>query len=105
VQMISPWFPSCRGQPAKRLGTPPRAAQERDEAGGAAPLRVQHLPAVHSDSARPPRDEIDIDDVDSAAEDHAGGGWDSDFGIRKEEVSSAAAPCVAFPAEHEVLES
>jgi hypothetical protein len=50
-----------------------------------------------------PRDEIDAEGVDSAAEDHVGG-WDWDFGI-EEEARSAAAPGVAFPAEQRVLES
>jgi hypothetical protein len=61
-----------------------------------------------------PREEIDMNDADSKAEDHVGG-WDSNCGIREEgsaaapgerkKAGSAAAPCVAFPAEHKVLES
>ena len=51
-----------------------------------------------------PRDEIDMDDVDSAAEDHVAGGWDSASG-RKEGAGSAAAPGVAFSAEQGNLES
>jgi hypothetical protein len=50
-----------------------------------------------------PRDEIDMEDVDTAAGDHVGG-WDWDFGMR-EEAGSAAAPGVAFPAEQGDLES
>ena len=45
--------PQGRGEPAERLGASPRAAQERYEAGGAAAVRVPHLPAVHSDRPRP----------------------------------------------------
>jgi len=51
-----------------------------------------------------PRDDIDMDDVDNAAEDHVGGGWDSPSG-RKEETGSAAVPSVTFPAEQGNLES
>jgi hypothetical protein len=48
------------------------------------------------------RGEIDMDDVDSAAEDHVG-----EAGTRlqdKGKTGSAAARYLAFPAEHEVLE-
>ena len=64
--------PQGSGQPAKRLGAALRAAQERDEAGGTTPVRVQHLTPVHLDCPVLPRDEIDMDDVDSRAEDHVG---------------------------------
>ena len=50
-----------------------------------------------------PHDEIDLDDVDSAAEDHMGEAEIRTSGYEKK--GSAAAPYVAFPAEHKVLES
>ena len=43
-----------------------------------------------------PRDEVDIDDVDTAAEDHVGGGWDSDLG-RKEEDRFRSRSVRRFP--------
>jgi len=49
-----------------------------------------------------PRDEIDMDDVDTAAEDHVG-----ETGIRprrERKDGSAAAPGVALPAEQGTLE-
>ena len=48
-----------------------------------------------------PRHEIDVDDVDSKAEDHVGEAGIRPRGERK--TSSAAARYLAFPAEHGVL--
>ena len=51
-----------------------------------------------------PRDEIDMDDVDSRAEGRVDEARDSPLG-RKKKTGSAAAPCVAFPAEQRDLEA
>jgi hypothetical protein len=58
-------------------------------------------PLLHADFHA--RDEIDMDDVDSAAEYH-GGRQGFALGTNGE-AGSAAAPSVAFPAEQRVLES
>jgi hypothetical protein len=67
------------------------------------PVHVQQLSAVCSDGAGLPRDEIDMDDVDSAAEDQE---WGAGIRPRDERKDgSTAAPPVAFPAEQRILES
>jgi hypothetical protein len=66
------------------------------------PVHVQQLSAVCSDGAVLPRDEIDMDDVDSAPEDQV---WGAGIRPRDERKDgSAAAPGVAFPAEPGTLE-
>ena len=59
-------------QPTERLGASAEAAQEPDEAGRVGLLHAQPLPGFIGPVPVPPRDRVDMDDMDSRAEDHVG---------------------------------